>query len=76
MSCYLVYEFTNGHEKTLTDPSLPHTIPNSPQYVNKHQRAWWVPKNFLPEPMALFNLIPLAVTTVSPLKAPMATSFA
>lgn len=38
---------------------------NPPQRVNKHQRALVV-ENVLLEPMALFNLIPLPVTTVSP----------
>lgn len=47
-----------------TEDTLPRTTHNSPQCVNKHQRALWV-ENFLPEPMALFNLIPLPVTTVS-----------
>lgn len=49
--------------------SLPRTTHNPPQCVNKHQRALWV-EDVLPEPMALFNLIPLPVTTVSPPQTP------
>lgn len=49
--------------------ALPHTTQNQPQCVNKHQRALWV-GNVLPKPMALFNLIPLPVTTVSPPQTP------
>lgn len=38
--------------------ALPHTTYSPPHCVNKHQRALRV-ENVLPEPTALFNLIPL-----------------